>query len=108
MTAQGRACHECGGEIGTSARWCPKCGARVPRTKWWLWIPLALLLAFFVFGAVVSTTPAAKERAAARQVIELCWEEQQRKSIDPPTQRFVASTCEMLERDFTQKYGVRP
>lgn len=45
-------CRECNSEISTEASACPKCGAKVPRTKWWLWGPLALVLILFIFGAV--------------------------------------------------------
>lgn len=36
--------------MSTTAHNCPKCGARVPRTKWWLWIPLGLVGAFLAYG----------------------------------------------------------
>jgi hypothetical protein len=53
-------CRECSAEISDSAKACPKCGAKVPRTKWWLWIPLGLIVAFFGFGLSV---PEYKSRA---------------------------------------------
>lgn len=43
-----------------------------------------------------------------RRAIDLCWEEQKRKSLDPQQQRFIAGACELMERNFTQKYGQRP
>lgn len=46
------ACAECKTEISTTARACPKCGARVPRTKWWLWGPLGAIALLFVWGAM--------------------------------------------------------
>jgi RNA polymerase subunit RPABC4/transcription elongation factor Spt4 len=45
-------CKECGTEISTKAKACPKCGAKVARTKWWLWIPLGLVVLIFVWGAI--------------------------------------------------------
>jgi hypothetical protein len=45
-------CKECGGEVSTQAKACPKCGTRVKRTKWWLWAPLAVLALVFVWGAI--------------------------------------------------------
>ncbi len=43
-------CHECREPISSSASSCPKCGAKVPRTKWWLWIPLGLIGLFLAYG----------------------------------------------------------
>lgn len=101
-------CKECGSQISTQARACPKCGAKVPRFKWWLWVPLGLVAAFLGFGALVDNGPQAKEKSTQRAAIKLCWEEQSRKSLDPASQRFVAGACEMMERRFEQAYGVRP
>lgn len=44
-------CKECNSEVSTKAKVCPKCGAKVPHTKWWLWGPLALFIVIFVLGA---------------------------------------------------------
>lgn len=44
----------------------------------------------------------------ARRVIEVCWEDQKRKSLDPATQRFVASVCEGMEAKFVSKFGRKP
>lgn len=44
-------CKECGNEVSTDAKACPKCGAKVPHTKWWLWGPLAVFLVIFIWGA---------------------------------------------------------
>lgn len=46
------ACKECGTEVSSKASACPKCGAKVPHTKWWLWVPLALIVFIFVIGAI--------------------------------------------------------
>ena len=55
------ACKDCGTEVSTSARACPKCGAKVPKVKWWLWIPLALIVLFFSFPYIAHSP---SERAA--------------------------------------------
>ncbi len=47
------SCAECSECVSNKAKACPKCGARVPRTKWWLWIPLTLIVAFFSIGLMV-------------------------------------------------------
>lgn len=61
-------CSECASEISDKASVCIRCGAPLaaeailaepvtaasePKTKWWLWIPLALVAAFFLFGAMI-------------------------------------------------------
>lgn len=43
-------CKECGAAISDRAGACPQCGGKVPRTKWWLWIPLGLCSAFLLYG----------------------------------------------------------
>lgn len=46
-------CKECGEQISSTAKNCPKCGAKVPHFKWWLWVPVGLVVAFFAFGLAV-------------------------------------------------------
>ncbi len=48
------ACKECGSKVSTEAKACPKCGAKVPHTKWRLWV-FAFVLAFFIW--VAATDP---------------------------------------------------
>jgi hypothetical protein len=67
-----------------------------------------LLLAFFGYGFIVSSTPEGKARAHERDVIALCWEEQERKSLSPEAARFVAGACEKLEADFRNKWKREP
>ena len=43
-------CKECAKEISSTASACPHCGAKVPRTKWWLWVPLGLIGLFLAYG----------------------------------------------------------
>ena len=33
-------CKDCSNLISDNAKACPQCGAKIPKTKWWLWIPL--------------------------------------------------------------------
>ena len=69
-------------------------------------IPAAALVGVFLLGSGQSV--ARDEQSRARTAIKLCWEEYERKSLDPQTKRFVASTCEMMERDFQKKFGRKP
>lgn len=71
------------------------------------WI-VGIVAAFLLFGAVAGSSPQAKEKAKARAAIDLCWEEQKRKSIDPPAQRFIAAACESMENRFVTEFGHRP
>ena len=43
-----------------------------------------------------------------REKIAYCWKDQERKSHEPATARFIAGACEKMEADFKQKYGVSP
>lgn len=58
-------------------------------------------------GGVPYESPS-EQKSMARQSIEICWEDQQRKSLDPATQRFVAGVCESMESKFVAKYGHKP
>lgn len=102
-------CTECKEQISDKADTCPKCGAPQKRKggssiKYWVGVPVALIAAFLAFGAAFGD----EEKAKARGVIDLCWKDQKRPSVDPATARFIASTCERLEDEFKKKYGHRP
>jgi hypothetical protein len=86
------ACKECGNEVSTNVKvkFYPKCSTKVPKINWWLWASLSLFAAFLGFGAVIGSSPESKQRARARDAIDLYWEEQKRKSFDAGTQRFIA------------------
>jgi len=43
-----------------------------------------------------------------RQVIEICWQDYEKKSLDPATKRFIAGTCETLEANFVKNYNRKP
>lgn len=104
-------CQECKKEISSTAKSCPHCGVKVPHARVWPWIigvPVAFFVAFMIFGAILAGSPEGKAKSQARDAISLCWKQQSDKALDPSTQRFVASTCEKMERDFRKKYGVDP
>lgn len=76
-----------------------------------LTLAISAIPAAAIFGALLlgsGESAARDEQSRARAAIKLCWEEYERKSLDPQTKRFVASTCEMMERDFQKKFGRRP
>ena len=94
--------------MSDSASACPKCGWKKKKTKWWLWIPLGLICAIFLYGGIASESPEAQAKARERDVIARCWEEQGRKSLDATTRQFTAALCEDLEQQFVRKHGFRP
>lgn len=102
------ACRECGHQVSTEANACPKCGARVPRTKWWLWVPIGLVAAFLGFGAMVGGTPEAQEKSQQQAAVRLCWDEQSRKSLSPDAARLAAGAYEMMEARFRDRWGHHP
>lgn len=75
--------------------------------KFLMWVVGAVVL-FLVIGAMINNTPEGQARRKARDTIAYCWEQQGRKSLDPGSQRLVASACEKLEDDFVRKYNTRP
>jgi len=62
---------------------------------------------FCTWAVVKDPDPYVEEKWRAKETIDLCWEDQGRKSHTPATARFVAGTCEMLEREYLEKYGRR-
>lgn len=101
-------CYECGSEVSTAAAACPKCGAKRRATKWWLWVPLACVVAFLGFGAVVGNTPEGKAKTAARQVIDGCRERLKEIPANDSTRWLASGACDELEQDFVKRFGHRP
>lgn len=77
------------------------------RIRWW-WIVGAALVLLVGWAISAGNTPEAKEKQRLRDAIDLCWQEQGRKSMTPGQGRFVAGACELLEREFVEKYRHRP
>lgn len=89
--------------------------AAKPRKKrllpWWGWVLLAPVIAIgglMLTGALMPDNPERDARWRAQDAIKLCWSEQGRKSLDASTARFVAGTCEKMERDYEAKWGRKP
>jgi len=64
------------------------------------------LLAFVTYSVWFpqSETPKGHDR----QVIELCWQDYEKKSNDAQTKIILAKACENLEKKFVETYGVKP
>lgn len=126
-------CHECGVTISSEASACIKCGAPIREKRWvepdppsplpfsrmntpppemtrrlWPWLAGVPVALFFAAGFFRDSSPEERERSQARDVIRLCWQDQERKSVAPDTQRLIARMCEDMEADFAQKYGTKP
>lgn len=105
-------CGECRNEMSDRAKACPRCGApssaSAKATKWWLWIPLGAVALFVLWALVREQSPQDRQRMLDRLAIEECWKDQQRKSHDPGTARFIAGACEKMEADFRAKHNATP
>lgn len=104
-------CPACGRDVSTQATSCPGCGQpqwKEKKTKWWLWIPMGLIAAFFTFAAISSNSPDAQEKTRQRAAIGMCWDEQGRKSNDTGTSQFIAGACERMEQKYRDRWGMNP
>jgi predicted nucleic acid-binding Zn ribbon protein len=106
------ACPECSAAISDMAKACPSCGARVAKdqriAKRVAVCVFAGVMIFFLIGVMHKPSPEEIALDSDRAAIKLCWSDQGRKSLDPPTARFVASACEHLEAAFRAKYNRAP
>lgn len=105
-------CSECQREISDQAKTCPGCGASLKNDsgKARLGIGIALAIPFVAIVVLLSmpTSPEAKEMASDRETIKRCWDEQQRKSLTPDSQRLVATLCEQKEAGYRAKRKESP
>ena len=105
-------CRECGAEISTTAKACPKCGAKPKRRRLWPWLlstPFLALGALFLLGSIMDAVDyKPSEKSQARRAIELCWDNQGRKSNSAGSAQFIAGACEQMERDFRSRFNASP
>lgn len=106
-------CPECKREMSSKAKACPHCGAPKADNRPSAWpglLSAAVVLVILVVLISANTEPdeASREKVGARRAIELCWKDQQRKSISPEDARSVAGVCEMMEKRFRDRYVVAP
>ena len=102
-------CPECKHEHSSTAKACPQCGYRKPRRivrK--LLIGAGTVIGGLMFIGWVGDSPEGQARTRDRLAIEDCWEKQQRKSISPADQRFMASVCEKMQADFQERWKAKP
>ena len=87
----------------------PQAQTRFPRLpqapRWWPWVLGVLAAAVAGRGGTSAHTPEAQALIQARRGVLACWQEQQKKSLTPDAQQFIAVFCEELEKQFREKYG---
>lgn len=85
----------------------PAAGKRVGGPLW-VWIVGAAALLVGLVSLTPSDPKARAESDArwrAEKTIDLCWEQQARKSLSPGEQRFIAGACEISEEEYFKQYG---
>lgn len=71
-------------------------------------IAAILLFAFIGMGMVMSSTPEGQERAAERDAIDAC-REQQNDELQPlGVRRAVRDACDRMEADYRRKWNRSP
>ena len=63
------SCPECKADVSDQAKTCPKCGAKLKGSllKWFFIVPVILVIAFLIFGALIP-----ENVAKANSAWELC------------------------------------
>jgi hypothetical protein len=66
---------------------------------------VAALGLFLAYGAIIGNTPEGKEKARARDAIDLCW-----KGVDDSLQslssrRFIRDTCQKMVEKYESEFG---
>lgn len=106
-------CRECGKDVSTTAVTCPHCGAGVkvdsgPGVFGGLMWFFGGLVVVAMLWALLRDDPDREEKSRRRSAIELCWDQQKRKSATAGEARFIASACETMEAEFRGRFGVNP
>ncbi len=83
-------CKECGEEVSTKAKTCPKCGAKASKkTSLFAWLVLAFLI-FVVYAA--SQTPSTPSNPKPSSVLNSPQKSESSKKVAPPKPSWVTST----------------
>lgn len=92
-------CRECGAQISTGAKACPSCGAKAPRFKWWLWISLGAVAAFFLLGFILSLFPEINAKIHDSNAITRC-ESEQRKALNADVAYTLEQVCNAMRENY--------
>lgn len=82
-----------------------------PKTSWGkvvLFVFLGGVAVFFAIGFYASNTPEGKEKTKARAAIDLCWSDYKTSRLPLGARKLIADTCDMMAKEFKEKYGVAP
>jgi hypothetical protein len=103
-------CKECGNEVSSEAKACPKCGARVKRRSLaWLWVLIVPLGIFVVFAIIGGNDPKIQTMGHDRRVYEQCMKEFNDELLDRNArQTIIAPVCLRMREEFRRKYGREP
>jgi len=63
---------------------------------------------FLAWAMLRTPSPEEKERGYASRAIDLCWQDQKRKSLPPDQARFIAGACEKMGNEYKTKFGRSP
>ncbi len=103
-------CKECGSEVSSEAKTCPKCGVRIkPKSKVWMWVlgvPAALFVVFAVIGA---NDPEIQAMSHDREKIDLCLSQLHDSTVDLSARNLIVRpVCERFKDEFRTKYRREP
>lgn len=77
-----------------------------------MWLTLkviaGLVVAFVLWALIRTPSPDEQAQSSQRRAIELCWSDQQRKSLPPDQARFIAGACESMEAQYRTRWGRAP
>lgn len=68
----------------------------------------ALVGLFIVMAMLGQADPQSEAKSKARAGIDICWKDYERKSLTEAEKRFIANTCEMMEKKFSDTYHTKP
>ncbi len=83
-------------------------GAGLKFILWIVGLAAGGFVALLIFGFILQQDPEVRQKGRDRDAIAECWKQQERKSFDPATQRFIAGACESMEAKFRQRYSAEP
>lgn len=61
-----------------------------------------------LLAIIQNNSPENAEKNKARDAISICWQEYEKKSLDPAGKRFIAGACELMEHKFRDQYRTSP
>lgn len=83
-------CKECGEDVSTKAKTCPKCGAKAPKkTSLFTWLVLAFII-FVVYAANQAPTVPSKPKSTSTSTV--LQKSEAVKKVTPPKPSWVTST----------------